>query len=185
MYPEDGLSERIDRSEPVFRGDLLKVDRVYVTLPNGKNALRECVRHVGAVAILPVDSDGTVYLEKQFRTALNDLLIEIPAGKLNAKDEDRLLAAKRELREETGLTADSWLELAQVCTAPGFCDEKITIFLARGLTKGETEPDEDEFIRIIPVPYDELYRMTLRGELHDAKTVSAILLAREHLEGKE
>ena len=161
----------------VFDGLILHIDHLTVELPNGKPAQREVARHVGASAVVPVDAEGNVWLVKQFRAPVDRVLLEIPAGKLDFKEEDRLLAAKRELREETGLTAGSWTHLTDIVTTPGFSDERISLYLARDLSAGESHPDDDEFLNVVRMPLTELVDMIRRGEVPDAKTVCAVMLA--------
>jgi len=178
---ERNIEERIVREERVFEGKLVKVNKLDVILPDGKPASREAVRHPGASAIVPVDEAGNVTLVRQYRAPIADILLEIPAGKLDFKGEDRLEAAKRELREETGLTAEKWTHLTDIVTAPGFCDEVISVYLAEGLSVGDDEPDEDEFLNVVKLPLKELLNMAMRGELTDVKTLSGILLAARHM----
>ena len=131
--------------------------------------------HVGASAVLPVDADGNVYLVRQFRAPIDRVLLEIPAGKLDSADEDRLLAAKRELKEETGLEAESWTHLTDTFTTPGFSNERISLYLARELHFGDSRPDEDEFLDLVVMPFDELVRQVMDGTITDAKTVATTL----------
>ena len=167
----------------VFDGLILHIDHITNRLPNGKLADREVARHVGASAVVPVDEQGNVWLVKQFRAPIDKVLLEIPAGKLDFKGEDRLLAAKRELQEETGLTAESWTHLADIVTTPGFSDELISLYLARDLEAGESHPDDDEFLNVVKVPLVELTAMIARGEVTDAKTICAVLLAEKAMRG--
>ena len=175
------IEEKILSEERVFEGKLVKVGLMQVTLPDGKPALREAVRHMGASAVVAVDEDENVILVRQFRAPIGRALTEIPAGKLDFKGEDRLLAAQRELREETGMLAANWVHLTDMVSAPGFCDEVISLYLATGLTAGEDEPDEDEFLNVIKVPLCELLAMARRGEITDSKTLIGLLLAEKHL----
>ena len=170
------LEKTVD-SRPVFSGLILNIEHLTNELPNGKMAPREVARHIGASAVIPVDGEGNVWLVRQVRAPFDQVLLEIPAGKLDAKDEDRLLAAKRELREETGLTAKSWVHLMDLYTTPGFTDEKISLYLARELSAGESHPDEDEFLNVVRMPFSELVAMVCRGEVPDGKTALATLLA--------
>ena len=167
----------------VFDGLILHIDHVTNKLPNGKLAAREIARHVGASAVVPVDAEGNVWLVKQYRAPIDKVLLEIPAGKLDYKGEDRLLAAKRELQEETGLSAASWTHLTDIVTTPGFSDELISLYLARELSAGQSHPDEDEFLNVVRVPLPELVEMIARGEVPDAKTVCAVLLANKVING--
>ena len=168
-------------TKEIFDGRILHVIEDAVGLPNGDVNSREVIRHIGAVCIVPVTGNGEVIVERQFRYPIDQVITEIPAGKLDFKDEDRLEAAKRELREETGYTADSWTDLGVFYPAPAYSDEKITMFLARGLHKGERELDEDEFIDIYKVPLPELVKDVMNGKITDAKTQMGILKAAEYL----
>ncbi|MBR1820284.1 MAG: NUDIX hydrolase [Clostridia bacterium] len=170
-------------SKRVFDGLILHIDHITNRLPNGKLAAREIARHVGASAVVPVDAEGNVWLVKQFRAPIDQVLLEIPAGKLDYKGEDRLKAAKRELQEETGLTAASWTHLSDIVTTPGFSDEKISLYLARDLSAGQSHPDEDEFLNVVRVPLAELVAMIMRGEVTDSKTICAVLLAEKAING--
>ena len=174
---DDAIMEKNLSRERVFDGIILHIDHVTNQLPNGKAAKREIAVHVGASAVLPIDGDGNIYLVRQFRAPIDQILLEIPAGKLDSVDEDRLLAAKRELKEETGLEADDWLHLTDTFTTPGFSNERISLYLARKLHQSEACPDEDEFLNLVKLPFHEALAMVLRGEIRDAKTQIAISMA--------
>lgn len=174
---DERILETIVGRERVFDGLILHIDHVTAKLPNGKLAKREVAMHVGASAVVPVDAEGYVYLVRQFRTPIEQALVEIPAGKLDAPGEDRLLAARRELHEETGLTAGRWDHLCDIVTTPGFSNEKISLYLARDLRRGDAAPDEDEFLNLLRVPFAQAVAAAARGEIPDAKTVCALLLA--------
>lgn len=178
-FDDANIIEKTVEAKRVFDGIILHIDHVTNALPNGKLAAREVARHVGASAVVPVDADGNVWLVKQFRAPIDRVLLEIPAGKLDFKGEDRLLAAKRELAEETGLAAGSWTHLTDIVTTPGFSDEKISLYLARDLAAGESHPDEDEFLNVVKVPLEDLVGSIMRGEVADAKTVCAVMMAWE------
>lgn len=182
-FNDNSIMEKTIETKPVFDGIILHIEHTVNLLPNGKTAAREIARHVGASAILPVDKEGNVYLVRQFRAPVGRVMLEIPAGKLDSIEEDRLYAAKRELREETGLTAGKWTLLTDYYTTPGFCDEKISIYLAEDLLPGTTDPDDDEFLNIVKMPFDELRDMALRGEIQDSKTIIAVLAAERRLTG--
>ena len=171
------MEEKKVVSQEMFRGTMLHLNVDLVDLPNGKLDHREFVRHVGAVCIIPVTEDGKIVVERQFRYPIGQIVTEIPAGKLNDRDEDPLEAAKRELREETGLTADAWENLGVFYPAPAYSDEKITMFLARGLHQGPCERDDDEFMDVLEMPLAELEEQVLSGEVTDAKTQIAVLKA--------
>lgn len=182
-FDDANIMEKTVDTKRVFDGLILHIDHVNNRLPNGQLAAREIARHVGASAVVPVDGDGNVWLVKQFRAPIDRVLLEVPAGKLDFKGEDRLLAAKRELQEETGLTAGEWTHLSDIVTTPGFSDELISLYLARELSAGESHPDEDEFLNVVKVPLDELVAMIARGEVTDAKTICAVLLAEKVVNG--
>lgn len=169
------LTEVTVSSEEIFDGQVVHLFKDTVELPNGKPATREVIRHVGAVAIVPMTEDGKVVVERQFRYPLNEVITEIPAGKLDSKSEDRLAAAKRELEEETGLLADEWICIGDYCPAAAYCDEIITMYLAKGLHKGTRNLDEDEFLNIMEVSLEELVEDVMQGKIADGKTQVAIL----------
>lgn len=146
-----------------------------VLLPNGKEAVREVCIHIGAVAIIPLFDDGRVVMERQFRYPHARVFLEIPAGKLDSPDEDVLEAAKRELREETGAVAEKYTDLGVMIPSPAVLGEKITLFLAEGLSFGDRSLDDDEFLDVELIPLSELYEMVMRGEIEDAKTAIAVL----------
>ena len=171
------LRETVVSKEKIFEGRILDVQKWTVSLPGGNEAFREVVLHRGASAVVPVDEDKNVYLVTQYRAPIGDLLTEIPAGKLDYAGEDRLQAAKRELREETGFTADKWTHLTDLYTTPGFSSEMISVYLAQGLKNGETDFDDDEFIDVKKLPLAEAVRMARAGEIRDGKTVAGLLLA--------
>ena len=133
--------------------------------------------NIGAVAIVPMTEDGKVIIERQFRYPLNRVITEIPAGKLDSKSEDRLSAAKRELEEETGYLADEWIELGDYIPAAAYCDEVITMYLAKGLHMGTRNLDEDEFLNVETVSLEELVEDIMQGKIADGKTQAAILKA--------
>lgn len=170
--------------EPIYEGRILHVERWQVTCPNGNLATREIVVHKGAAAVVPVFEDGTTLLVRQHRVAVDRVTLEIPAGKLDSADEDPRDCAVRELREETGLTAETMTPLTSLLTTPGFCTEKIGIYLARGLSQGDTHPDEDEFLGLVRLPLEEAVAMVMRGEIRDSKTICGLLMARETLAGE-
>ena len=176
------LTEVRTGSEEIFDGIILHVFKDTVELPNGNPATREVIRHVGAVGIVPLTDDGRVIVERQFRYPLNRVITEIPAGKLDSLTEDRLCAAKRELEEETGYTATDWLDLGDYYPAAAYCDERITLYLARGLSLGQRHLDEDEFLNFEAVPLEDLVAQIMDGTITDGKTQAAILKAARLLE---
>ena len=171
------LGEKMLSSETVFDGVLLHVVRDRVELPNGNESGRELIRHVGAVGVIPVTDDKKVIVERQFRYPIGKVITEIPAGKVDGPEEDRLEACKRELREETGITAREWICIGDYYPTPAYSDERITLYLARGLEEGERNLDEDEFLNVSAVPLEELVEEVMAGEIADGKTQTAILKA--------
>ena len=166
-------------SEMKFDGKLIKVTYDIADV-NGKEAWREVVHHPGASAIVAIDEDNRIIMEKQFRYALNDYLLEIPAGKLD-KGEDPLVCAKRELEEETGIIASEWISLGTIATSPGFCNEVIHLYVAKGLSKGEIHWDEDEYVEVERYTFDELLQRIKEEKIKDSKSLSALLLAMPYL----
>ena len=171
------LKEVQTGSQEIYDGVIVHLYKDTVQLPNGNPATREVIRHIGAVAVVPVTDDGNVIVERQFRYPLNEVITEIPAGKLDSAAEDRLSAAQRELREETGYTADNWQELGDFHPTPAYCDENITLYLATGLHLGQRELDENEFLNVVAVPLEELVADIMAGRITDGKTQTAILKA--------
>ncbi|MBN1595790.1 NUDIX hydrolase [candidate division FCPU426 bacterium] len=161
----------------VYRGKILDlyVDRVRV--PDGSRHLREVVGHTPAVAVVPLLADGRVLLVRQFRYAIGKKLLEIPAGLLAAREQPRQ-AALRELREETGYHAGSLQLLASFYSSPGYCREKIDLFLARHLKRtGSLSLDRDEFLEVLALPFTQALRLLEKGKIIDGKSVVGLLLA--------
>ena len=173
------MQERKLSSEMKFDGKLIKVT-YDVAEVNGKEAWREVVHHPGASAVIAIDEDNRIIMEKQFRYALNDYLLEIPAGKLDA-GEDPLVCAKRELEEETGIVASEWISLGTIATSPGFCNEVIHLYVAKGLSKGKIHWDEDEYVEVERYTFDELLQRIKEEKIKDSKSLSALLLAMPYL----
>jgi len=167
----------------IFEGKVLHLYLDKVRLPNGMEVEREVVLHRGAVAMVALNGDKEVFLVRQFRHAPAVDLVEIPAGKL-AEGEDAGQCARRELMEEIGYDAEDWTRLASFYTSPGFSDEMLYLYLARGLRPAEAEADEDEFLEIIRVPLAEALCMVSRGEIEDAKTIAGLSLASLFLKGE-
>jgi ADP-ribose pyrophosphatase len=174
------LEETILSRQQAFDGKIFSVDRMEVTLPGGRPALREVVRNPGASAVVAVDERGRVAMVRQYRIAAQSELWELPAGKLDP-GEDPLVCAQRELSEETGFTAARWEKLTAMWSSPGFCDEVLHIYLARDLTAADSHPDEGEFLALEMVPFDTLMEQVMAGTLRDAKTIVGLLMARELL----
>jgi ADP-ribose pyrophosphatase len=178
----DRLEERTINSNKIFTGKVISLQVDEVELPNGKTSKREIIKHPGAVAILPVTKDGKIILVEQYRKALERVIVEIPAGKLEAgeKPED---CAYRELEEETGYSCDNLEWLISFYTSPGFADEIVHLYLATGLNKNVNPAllDEDEFVNIIELSLEEAKQFISEQKIYDAKTAYAI----QYLELKE
>ncbi|MDQ2987905.1 MAG: NUDIX hydrolase [Pseudomonadota bacterium] len=160
---------RID-GEVAYDGSFLKVTRDRISLPDGAETHREFIRHPGAVVILPVFDDGNVLLERQFRYPLDQVFIEYPAGKIDP-GEDPLECAKRELQEETGYTASEWQFVCTIHNAIAYSDEHLDLYLARGLTAGEAQLDDGEFLETFRATVPEMLGMIRSGQVTDVKTV--------------
>ena len=172
----DSWEEKTLSVEPVYEGRIINLKRHRVRLPNGEESWREVVEHPGAVAVLPVLSDGRLLLIRQYRKAVEDMLIEIPAGKLEAGELPEA-AARRELWEETGYEAEDLEFLFSFYTSPGFANERIYLYLARigrGVAQQPLSLDADEFLQPVIVTLEEGMRWIAEGKIQDAKTVAAI-----------
>ena len=171
------LRERQTASELIFDGKILHLYRDDICLPNGQPADREVIRHVGAVCVIPLTDDGRVVMERQFRYPVDEVILEIPAGKLNYKEEDHESAIRRELEEETGYTAKELILLGKFYPACAYSDETIWMYLAKGLEKGERHLDEDEFLDVELIPLTDLVKQVMDGSIPDAKTQIAVMKA--------
>ena len=171
------LRETPVSSQEIFDGFILHVKKDTVTLPDGSPAFREIIRHVGAVCVIPLTENGEAVVERQYRYPIDQVITEIPAGKLDSREEDPLSAAKRELREETGYTADEWTFLGDFYGAPAYSDERIRMYMARKLHAGERHLDSDEFLDVCTVPLSELVGEVMGCRITDAKTQTAVLKA--------
>lgn len=170
----DHLIEQALSREPVLQGHFLRVVRDTVRLPDGATATREYVLHPGAVMVIACLDDGRVVLERQYRHPMREVMIEFPAGKLDA-GESPLVCAQRELREETGYQAREWAYAG--CHAPtiAYSDERIHIWFARGLTLGERRLDAGEFLDVFTATLGELLQACREGRITDGKTLSGVL----------
>ena len=172
---DEDIRERIQTEDTVWQGQIFDVSRLGVTLPDGRRALRDVVRHPGAVAIVALTNDGRICLVRQYRAALGRVTVEVPAGKLDP-GEDPLSCAHRELLEETGMRAGQMAFLTTIATGAGFCDELIHLYMATDLVFAHSDPDADEFINVDLVPLPELIDAVLDGRIEDAKTVVGALV---------
>ena len=169
------FEEKQIKRENIFSGVILKVVKDEVLLPDGSTSYREFCLHNGGAAVLPLDNEGYVTLVKQYRYAHGREFIEIPAGKLDDPSENPLEAAKRELWEETGATAERITSLGTVDTTPALINEKLHLYLAEGLDFGESHLDEGELLSVVRIKFEELLEMVMDGKIQDAKTQVAVL----------
>nr|WP_321503461.1 NUDIX hydrolase [uncultured Dethiosulfovibrio sp.] len=174
------LGERTLSTEVLYRGKVLDLHVDQVELPGGRVTSREAVRHSPAVAVVAVEGDK-VYLVRQFRHAVGDFILEIPAGIVEA-GETPLQTAAREIQEEIAMKAENLEEIGRIYTSPGFCDEEIVLFWAEGLSPSRLPADDDEFIQVEKVPLSQVWSMIDDGVIKDGKTVVA--LYRMALKGK-
>lgn len=168
--------EKTLKTEVIYEGKIIKVKRDSAELENGKEVVREVVEHLDGVAIV-AEVEGKILMVKQFRYPLKDVLYELPAGKLDSKNEDIQEAAKRELEEETGYIAGKWESIGYVLSSPGFCNEKIHLYKASELTYRGQNLDEDEFLDIEAIEKNKIFEMIKQNIIKDAKSVSAIMKA--------
>jgi ADP-ribose pyrophosphatase len=170
--------------QPILKLGVVDFGIERATLPNGVTVDLPVIHHPGASAIVALDDEGMVAILTQYRHAYGGWLREIPAGCVNPGETPRQ-CAERELREEAGLAASQWDQIGTIVTIPSFCDERIAIWLARGLTPADRNLDHDEVINVGRVKLDEALRMVRRGEIVDAKTIAALYETREFLAGHQ
>lgn len=164
---------RVHKVSQHYRGALFSFVSEDVTLPNGSRTELAMVRHPGSTAVVPLFDDGTVLMERQYRHAVGRYLLEIPAGTMEPGESPRTCAA-RELEEETGYIAEQFVQLSQVDIIPAYSDEKIHVFLARGLKRSEQKLDKDEIIEIVKYPFEETLELIEQGQISDALTILAL-----------
>jgi ADP-ribose pyrophosphatase len=177
------IAEQTLSTEYKFKGRIISLRVDTVSLPGGKTSTREVCEHRGGVGILPLHSDGTVTLVRQHRYAVEKALVEVPAGKLEVGEEPQSCAV-RELEEECGLKATKIVRLGKIFPSCGFLTEVIHLYLARELTPCETCPDEDEYIELLRLPFEDALEMARSGGICDAKTIAALFFT-EGLISKE
>jgi len=163
-----------------YNGIIINTTLDRVVLQNGEHTLREVVEHPGGVTVIPVDGEGYVYCVRQFRYPMAEHLLEVPAGKLEY-GEDPLECAVRELSEETGISAGEYIDLGKVYPSPRFCREVLYVYMARDLSFGKAHPDPGEFLHVEKIHIDELVGLIMSNEIYDAKTVIAVLKAKNIL----
>ncbi len=173
------MREKTLSQEYHFKGHIMAARLDQVELPNGHTAAREVCEHLGGVGVLPIDKDGNIILVRQYRYPYDEIMLEIPAGKLDhGDDEDAADCGLRELKEETGCTAGRIVPLGCIYPSPGFLTEVVHLFAVLDLTEGEMQPDEDEFVEVVRLPVAEVEAMAERNEIRDAKTLVALYRAR-------
>lgn len=175
--------EKTMKCDKIYEGKILNLRIDTVELPDKKYSKREIVEHSGGVAIVAITDDNHIVLVKQYRKAVDKVLLEIPAGKLEINEEPRETAI-RELKEETGYEAKDLKYLMEFYTSPGYCNEKVYLFLATSLVEGESTPDSGEFIEMEKYKIEDLLKKVDRGEILDSKSIIGIYLARDYFNNK-
>ena len=178
------LVEKTVSSEFLYDGKVVRLYKDVVLLPDGSTSIREYIKHVGAVCVVPVTDDGDIVCVRQYRYSIGQPLLEIPAGKLDSKDEDPIDATLRELREETGAICRELIPLGEYYGSPAIMGERIFMYIATGLEFGEMDLDDDEFLQVVRIPAKELEKMIYSGEVTDGKTQAAVLKALHLLRGR-
>lgn len=173
-----GLYERTEKVNGIYNGRVLTMHVDDVLLCNDQKANRECVDHPGGVAVIGVTDDDMVVLVRQFRYPYKETIYEIPAGKLE-KGEDPFEAGKREFKEETGGVAEEYISLGEIYPSPGYTNEIIRLYAAKNITFEEQNLDDDEFLQVCQISFDELIRRIMSGEIKDAKTIAAAFKLKE------
>ena len=174
------LTEHCLSSTTITSGGMLTVKCDQVRLPNGNTSQREYVTHPGAVIVVPILSSGHVVLEKQFRYPLQQVFIELPAGKIDV-GEDVLTTGQRELEEETGYTAGHWFKLGHQYSCIGYSNEVIQMYLAWALVVGDHQRDEDESLEVFEASFEDCLSMIQNGQITDGKTIIALFMAEKYL----
>ncbi len=172
------LKEKTVSQNYIFKGKIINLRQDIACLPNGNNATREVIEHPGGVSVVAINDNDEIIMVRQFRYPYMENVLEIPAGKRDSKDENTLDCAIRELKEETGATAKSFISLGEIYPTPGYCSEIIYIYLANELEFGECCPDEDEFLETVKIKFDKAVEMVINNEIKDAKTAVGILRAK-------
>jgi ADP-ribose pyrophosphatase len=170
---------RLLEKEKIYRGSIIELSLHHIQYDSGRKTVREIVEHPGGAVIVPLFDNGDILLVRQYRHPVEQEVLELPAGKLN-KGEDPLLCAQRELREETGYEAEEWQKLTTIFSTPGFCDEKLHLYLAAKLSlhpEGKMLEEGELSLQTIRIPLNKAVKMIDQGEILDGKTITAILLA--------
>ena len=169
------------KSEILMKGRAFTIRRDYLKTPDNRETKFDIIEHGGSVVIIPIDENGNVLLVRQYRHAASMDLLELPAGTLDENEEPEICAA-REIREETGMAAGKFVKLGSFYLASGYSTEYMHVFLATDLSEDPLEADDDEFLSLESVPLAVAIQMAERGEMPDAKSLAALLMARSHLE---
>lgn len=183
MLNDEKLIETLVTSKKVFSGQFIQVINDTIKLPDGKLATREWVKHGGAVAIIAITENNEIILERQYRHPVQQIMLEIPAGKLEV-NEDPLEAAKREMLEETGYSAQTWTELGTCLACIGYSNEQITYYLATDLSLGKQSLDDGEFLEVITLPIAKCMEYAYTNQLTDSKTLAGLMLYQGYLSSK-
>lgn len=169
------LTEKQLSAEYIFKGKIINLRRDLAELPNGETAVREVVEHNGGVCVAALTENNELLMVKQYRYPYSEVILELPAGKRDSVTEDPLECGKRELKEETGASAERFISLGELYPTPGYCGEIIRLYAATGLSYGDQCPDEDEFLSVHKIEFEKAVEMVMSGEIKDAKTQTAIL----------
>jgi ADP-ribose pyrophosphatase len=167
------IPHTLNHRKEIYRGRIVNLVVDEITTQQGNKAIREVLQHPGGAAVIPVLSNGDVLLVRQFRYPMQEYLLELPAGKIDGGEPPEVTAA-RELAEEVGYSAGRLTKIAECYTTPGFCDERLHVYLAEDLTPVSRVPDEDEELEIVQLSTDELRQLIEQRKLHDAKTIIGI-----------
>lgn len=180
MSNPENLIEKPLTSKQLFKGMFMQLMHDTVELPDGTTGVREYIKHGGAVAIIAITHDNQIVIERQYRHPVAEIMLEIPAGKLE-HNEEQLEAAKRELQEETGYHTTKWERLGHCLPCIGYSSEQIIYYLAKDVIAGPTKLDVGEFVETFTVPFDEFVEMAYNGEVTDSKTLAGIMLYQGYL----
>lgn len=168
------------KSEMILEGRAFKIRRDYLRTPNGRETRLEIIEHGGSVVLIPIDNDGNVLFVRQYRHAAGNDLLELPAGTRDG-DEPFEECAAREIREETGMEAGKLQKVGEFYLAPGYSSEFMAVYLATDLKENALDADEDEFLDVEKIPLEKVLQIAERGDLPDAKSLAALLLAKRYL----
>jgi ADP-ribose pyrophosphatase len=174
------MEHHIISRETAYSARAFKIERVQMSLPDGRQTVYDLVAHPGAVTIVPVDADGNVYFVKQYRLGAERTLLELPAG-TRAPNEEPEACASREIREETGMAAGKLTPVGDFYMAPGYSSEHMYVFLATELTHSPLAQDDDEFIDVETIPFEKAMQMVRENQINDGKSLASLLLAEPYI----